>query len=182
MSSCGHANLILGSMIDTAGRPELASVWGAHRSMRGSRHVPRRAPHLLRQLSASGCTQTLPMQQKLIFALLMASRKLHPYLQGHPIKVVTYFLPVQVLRNPNAIGRVAEWAIELQPFELEFLTTRTVKGAALGEWTDPNPEEPREEDHFASNLDATYGWTLHFDGAFFRQGAGDTVVLTSPMG
>ena len=29
-SSCGHANLILGSMTDTAGRPELVSVWGAN--------------------------------------------------------------------------------------------------------------------------------------------------------
>ena len=40
MSSCGHANLIPGSMTDTAGRPELLSVWGAHISGRHPRHRP----------------------------------------------------------------------------------------------------------------------------------------------
>ena len=45
----------------------------------------------------------------------------------------------KILRNSNATGRVAEWAVELQPFELEFLTTKTIKGGALAdfnaEWT-----------------------------------------------
>lgn len=31
-------------------------------------------------------------------------------------------------------------------------------------------------------MDAPHGWTLHFDGAFSRQGAGAGVVLTSPLG
>ena len=47
-------------------------------------------------------------------------------------------------------GRVAEWAVELQPFELEFLTTTATKGGALAdfnaEWTNPPAEdEPDEE-------------------------------------
>ena len=48
-----------------------------------------------------------PMQQKLLFSLLSASRKLHHYFQGHPIKVVTSYPLEQVLRNPNATDRVA---------------------------------------------------------------------------
>lgn len=46
----------------------------------------------------------------------------------------------RVLRSPNSAGRVAEWSIELQAFQLEFSTTRVMKGAALAdfvaEWTD----------------------------------------------
>ena len=69
-----------------------------------------------------------PVQQKLLYALLVASRKLRHYFQGHPIKVVSTFPLEKILRNSNATGRIAEWAVELQPFELEFLTTKTVEG------------------------------------------------------
>ena len=89
------------------------------------------------------------LQQKLLFTLLNASRKLHHYFQGHPIKVVTAYPLEKILRSSNATGRMAEWAIELQAFELEFHTTKTIKSKALtdfiAEWTDPTPEEPLDE-------------------------------------
>lgn len=76
------------------------------------------------------------MQQKLLLALLVASRKLRHYLQGHPIKVISSFPLEQVLHSPNAAGHITEWNIEL-----EFCTTRVIKGAALAdfvvEWTNP---------------------------------------------
>jgi hypothetical protein len=53
------------------------------------------------------------MQQKLLYTLLIASRKLRHYFQGHPIKVVTDRPLETILRNPNVTGRVAEWAMEL---------------------------------------------------------------------
>ncbi|KAI4977131.1 hypothetical protein ZWY2020_050941 [Hordeum vulgare] len=53
-----------------------------------------------------------PMQQKLLLALLAASRKLR-LLSGHPIKVVSAFPLEKILHNPNVAGRVAEWNIEL---------------------------------------------------------------------
>ena len=85
------------------------------------------------------------MPQKLLLALLVASRKLRHYFQGHSIKVGSAYPLERVLRSPNAAGRVAEWNIELQAFQLEFSTTRVIKGAALtdfvAEWTDaPEPE------------------------------------------
>jgi hypothetical protein len=50
------------------------------------------------------------MQQKLLYTLLITSRKLCHYYQGHPIKVVTDRPLETILRNPNVTGRVAEWA------------------------------------------------------------------------
>jgi hypothetical protein len=46
--------------------------------------------------------------QKLIFDLIMASRKLRHYFQAHKITVVTHFLLQRILRNPEATGRIVE--------------------------------------------------------------------------
>jgi hypothetical protein len=58
------------------------------------------------------------MQQKLLYTLLIALRKLRHYFQGHPIKVVTDRPLETILSNPNVTRRVAEWAVELHPFEV----------------------------------------------------------------
>jgi len=92
------------------------------------------------------------MPQKLLLALLVASRKLRHYFQGHPIKVVSAYPLERVLRSPNAAGRVAEWNIELQAFQLEFSTTRVIKGAALDfevEWTNTPSQEVGENHSLA---------------------------------
>ena len=56
--------------------------------------------------------------QKLLFGLLMASRKLHHYFQAHEITVVTRLTLQWILHNPDATGRIVEWALELSWFEV----------------------------------------------------------------
>ena len=86
----------------------------------------------------------------------------------------------------RSTGRIAEWAVELQPFELEFLTTKTVKGGALAEfnaeWTNPPSEDEPDEEGSVLGTAASDRWTMHFDGGFSSDGAGAGVVLTSPTG
>ena len=72
--------------------------------------------------------------QKLLLGLLMASRKLRRYFQAHEITVVTR-LPLQrILHNPDATGRIGEWALELSCFGLKFESTSTIKSRALAEF------------------------------------------------
>jgi hypothetical protein len=126
------------------------------------------------------------MQQKLLYTLLIASRKLRHYFQGHPIKVVTDRPLETILRNPNVTGRVAEWAVELQPFEISFETTKVIKSKALAkftaEWTDPFADEPPEVESTLPGEEAPGLWVMHFDGTFNLPSAGAGAVLTSPSG
>jgi hypothetical protein len=75
------------------------------------------------------------MQQKLLYTLLIVSRKLRHYFQGHPIKVVTDRPLETILRNPNVTRRVEKWVVELQPFEISFETTKVIKSKALAKFT-----------------------------------------------
>jgi hypothetical protein len=126
------------------------------------------------------------MQQKLLYTMLIASRKLRHYFQGHPIKVVTDHPLEQILRNPNVTGRVAEWVVELQPFKIALETTKVIKSKALADftakWIDPFANEPPEGESTLLGEEALGLWVLHFDGAFNLPGAGARAVLTSPSG
>ena len=113
----------------------------------------------------------------MLFGLLMASRKLHHYFQAHEITVVTR-LPLQrILHNPDATGRIVEWALELSSFGLKFESTSTIKSRALAEfiveWTS-TPDEEIQETALPGNE--------YFDGAFSLQGAGAGVLLVAPTG
>jgi ribonuclease HI len=95
--------------------------------------------------------------------------------------------PLQtILRNPNVTGRVVEWAIELQPFDIAFETTKVIKSKALAEftveWTDPFVDEPPEVESTLPGEEAPGLWVLHFDGAFKLPSVGAGAVLTSLTG
>jgi hypothetical protein len=53
---------------------------------------------------------------KLIYVVLVASRKLRHYFQAHRVVVVTSFPLRAILHNSNAKGNIAKWAAELVEF------------------------------------------------------------------
>jgi hypothetical protein len=57
---------------------------------------------------------------KLLYDVLVASRKLRHYFQAHRVVVVTSFPLRTILHNSNATGNIAKWAAELAEFQLEF--------------------------------------------------------------
>jgi ribonuclease HI len=79
---------------------------------------------------------------------------------------------------------VAEWAVELQPFDISFETTKVIKSKALAEftaeWTDLFTNEPPEVESTLPGEEAPGLWVIHFDGAFNLPGMGAGAVLTSP--
>src|SRR3954463_3800620 len=122
--------------------------------------------------------------QKLLFGLLMASRKLRHYFQAHEITVVTRFPLKRILQNPEATGRIVEWALELSSFGLKFESISTIQRRALAEfiaeWT-PTPDEEIPKTSIPVK-EASKEWLMYFDGAFSLQGAGAGVLLVAPTG
>jgi hypothetical protein len=115
---------------------------------------------------------------KLLYAVLIASRKLHHYFQAHKISVVSFFPLRAVLHNPNATGNIAKWATELAEFELDFVPRHAIKSQVLVDfivdWTPPasHPEGPGcSASEPGAPVFTGPHWTLFFDGSSRGQGA-----------
>ena len=118
-----------------------------------------------------------PQTQKLLYAVIMAAKKLQHYFTEHEVLVVTSFPLGEVVRNRDAVGQISKWAVELMGYDVKSVPRTAIKSQALAdfiaEWTEvqaPTPEISHEY------------WTLYFDGSVMGPGAGAAVVLVSPEG
>lgn len=62
--------------------------------------------------------------QKLLYTLLITSRKLQHYFQAHKIQVVCNSPLGEILCNRDINGRVVKWSMELGEFDITFFQNR----------------------------------------------------------
>jgi hypothetical protein len=89
--------------------------------------------------------------QKLLYAVLITSRKLRHYFQEYSISVVTDYPLGDILRNQDATGRISKWAVKLGALNIDFKPRTAMKSQALvdfmAEWPEnqlPTPTERPE--------------------------------------
>jgi hypothetical protein len=58
--------------------------------------------------------------QKLLYAMLITSRKQQHYFQQYSITVVTDYPLGDIFRNQDAIGRISKWAVALGALTIDF--------------------------------------------------------------
>nr|XP_051222157.1 uncharacterized protein LOC127340450 [Lolium perenne] len=105
---------------------------------------------------------------------LIESKQRYPHYQ----QLVVASTPLaDIIRNRDATGRIAKWAVELGVHNITYESCHAVKSQALADfladWEEA--QQPR------SSADLKH-WTLHFDGSKNLEGAGAGVVLTLPKG
>ena len=118
-----------------------------------------------------------PQIQKLLYAVVLARRKLRHYFEAHPVTVVSSFPLGEIARNREAEGRIAKWSVELMGETLTYAPRKAIKSQILAdfvaEWTDIQlpPSQIRGE-----------CWTMYFDGSVMKTGAGAGLLFISPLG
>jgi hypothetical protein len=84
--------------------------------------------------------------EKVLYAVLMASKKLRHYFQAYHIIVPSSQPLKDIMRNREAIGRVGKWAAELNEFTLDFVHRSSIQSQALADFiTDWTPGAQDEE-------------------------------------
>jgi ribonuclease HI len=118
-----------------------------------------------------------PLIQKLLYAVVLMWRKLRHYFEAHPVMVVSSFPLGEIIRNPDAAGKIAKWSMELMGEMLSYAPHKAIKSQILAdfvaEWTDTQQSPPRIQ---------AKCWTLYFDGPVMKTGAGAGLLFISPLG
>ncbi|GKD73844.1 reverse transcriptase domain-containing protein [Tanacetum coccineum] len=97
-----------------------------------------------------------PME-KLILALVSASKRLKRYFQAHTIVVITDKPIKPMMSNPEVTGRLLKWRFELEEHDIHYRLRTSVKEQILADFIVERPEDdtldiPMEDDC----------WFLHY--------------------
>jgi ribonuclease HI len=113
----------------------------------------------------------------LLYAVVLARRKLRHYFKAQPVTVVSSFPLGEIICNSDVAGRITEWSVELMGETLTYAPRKAIKSQILmdfvAEWTDTQlpPLQIQAE-----------CWTLCFDGSVIKTRAGAGLLFILPLG
>jgi hypothetical protein len=88
--------------------------------------------------------------EKVLYAILMASRKLRHYFEAYHIIVPSSQPLKDITRNREATGRIRKWATELNEFTIDYVHKSIIQSQALADfiadWTPGAQDEEATKD------------------------------------
>jgi hypothetical protein len=114
--------------------------------------------------------------EKVLYDVLMASRKLRHYFQAYHIIVPSSQPLKDIMRNREATGRIGKWDAELNEFSIDYVHRYSIQSQALADFIADWTSGPQEEE--ASKVAET--WIVFCDGSWGTFGAGAAAVLIAP--
>nr|GEZ62566.1 reverse transcriptase domain-containing protein [Tanacetum cinerariifolium] len=122
-----------------------------------------------------------PME-KLILALVSASKRLKRYFQAHTIVVITDQPVKQLLSNPKVTGRLLKYRFELGENDIQYRPRTSVKGQILSDFIVEHLEDDTPDTSMKDMEELPDPWILFTDGSSCINGFGVGLIITNPEG
>ncbi|GKB60123.1 reverse transcriptase domain-containing protein [Tanacetum coccineum] len=119
-----------------------------------------------------------PME-KLVLALLSASRRLKRYIQAHTIVVITDQPIKQLLSNSEITRRMLKWKFKLEGYDIQYKPRISIKGQILADYIVERPEEESSDELMIEPEELPEPWTLFTDGSSCIDGSGAGLIITN---
>ncbi|XP_074336638.1 uncharacterized protein LOC141673802 [Apium graveolens] len=120
-----------------------------------------------------------PQVEKLVYALVFASRKLRHYFQAREIHVLTNQPLKRILHKPDMTGRLAAWTIELSQFYIEYKPRAAIKAQVLSDFIAECQFQAKTQ---SPNENHLRPWLLFIDRSSMADSGGAGIILISPEG
>jgi hypothetical protein len=138
--------------------------------------VKRQAPVYFVSEVLSLSTKNYTELEKVLYAVLMASRKLRHYFQAYHIIVPSSQPLKNIMRNREATRMIGKWATELNEFTIDYVHRSSIPSQALAyfiaDWTPGAQGEEATKDVEA--------WMVFCEVSWGTFGAGAAAVLVAP--
>ena len=123
-------------------------------------------------------TRYLPLE-KLVLALVHATRKLPHYFQAHTVYVLNEYPLQSLLKRSDFTGRIAKWGTRQGSFDIRYRPQSSVKGQVLADFVaEFSPKNKRE---MVCQVESR-PWKVFVDHASSAMGAGARIVIITHEG
>jgi hypothetical protein len=123
------------------GAPLLLYVAASHSTVSGALVQEKQDGQVKKQVPVYFVSEVLSLSkknytelEKVLYAVLMASRKLRHYFQAYHIIVPSSQPLKDIMRNREATGRIGKWAAKLNDFSIDYVHRSSIQSQALADF------------------------------------------------
>ncbi|GJX30299.1 reverse transcriptase domain-containing protein [Tanacetum coccineum] len=122
------------------------------------------------------------LMEKLILALVSASKRLKRYFQAYTIIVIKDQPIKRILSNPEVIERLLKWSFELEEHDIHYRPRTSIKGQILADFIMESSEDDPPDTPMEDKEEPPDPWILFTDGSSCIDGSGADLIITNPKG